>query len=325
VPARASVRYPRWLARAWHRGSRLRILSIPVEPIVVEVRRNGIVEARHRVHAVAVQGGAVMAEAGDAGLICFMRSSSKPIQALPLARARDDLDERDLAIASASHRATEDQIAAVRALLEKAPATEDDLELGLQAGRPPQKIFHNCSGKHAGMLALCRAHGWPTQGYHLPEHPVQQACRDAHAEAAEADASELPAATDGCGVVTFALPLEQMAHAFARIEQLPAGSCVANAMRAQPDLVGGPKGEDFRLMRAAAGWFAKGGAEGLLCAASADGVGIALKAEDGATRPLGPALAAFLAPLGIDLPELATVPVTNSRGERVGELVAVGS
>ena len=89
---------------------------------MVEVRRNGVVEARHRVHAVAVRDGALLAEAGDAGLTCFMRSSSKPLQALPLARARDDLDARDLAIASASHHATPDQIAAVRALLAKAPA-----------------------------------------------------------------------------------------------------------------------------------------------------------------------------------------------------------
>jgi L-asparaginase II len=328
VADRASARkcpLPRWLARAWHQGCRLRILSLLVDPIVVEVRRNGIVEARHRVHAVAVRGGAVVAEAGNAGLLCFMRSSSKPIQALPLARARDDLDDRDLAIACASHRATDDQIAAVRALLAKAPATEDDLEVGLQPGRPQQKIFHNCSGKHAGMLVLCRARGWPTAGYRLPEHPVQQACRDAHAEAADTTPDELPTATDGCGVVTFALPLERMAHAFARIEQLPAGRRVADAMRAHPDLVGGPGGEDFRLMQAVDGWIAKGGAEGLLCAAGADGVGIALKAEDGATRPLGPALAAFLGPLGIELPELATAPLTNSRGERVGELVSVGS
>jgi L-asparaginase II len=175
------------------------------------------------------------------------------------------------------------------------------------------------------MLALCRARGWPTQGYRLPGHPVQQACRDAHLEAAEADGAELPTATDGCGVVTFAFPLERMAHAFARIEQLPAGRRVAEAMRARPDLVGGPSGEDFRLMRAAGGWIAKGGAEGLLCAAGAGGVGIALKAEDGATRPLGPAVAVFLGRLGIDLPELATAPVTNSRRERVGELVALGS
>src|SRR5437588_8714749 len=177
-----------------------------MDPIVVEARRNGIVEARHVVHAVAVRDGAVVAEAGDAGLTCFLRSSSKPIQALPLARARPDLDERDLAIASASHRATPDQIAAVRALLAKAPATEDDLELGLQEGRPPEKVFHNCSGKHAGMLALCRTNGWPTGGYRLPDHPVQQACLAAHAEAAEIDAAEMPTATDGCGVLTFALP-----------------------------------------------------------------------------------------------------------------------
>src|SRR5437868_4418235 len=162
-----------------------------MDAIVVEVRRNGLVEARHRVHAVAVRDGAVIAEAGDAALTCFMRSSSKPIQALPLARARDDLDDRDLAIASASHRATAEQIAAVRALLAKAPATEDELEVGLQEGRPPEPVFHNCSGKHAGMLALCRARGWEARGYRLPGHPVQEASRVAHAEAAEADAREL--------------------------------------------------------------------------------------------------------------------------------------
>jgi L-asparaginase II len=272
------------------------------------------------VHAVAVQNGAVIAEAGDAGLTCFMRSSSKPIQALPLARARADLDDRDLAIASASHRATDDQIAAVRALLAKAPATEDDLELGLQEGRPPQKIFHNCSGKHAGMLALCRAHDWPTTGYRVPEHPVQQASAAAHAEAAEADEAELPTATDGCGVVTFALPLERMAYAFARFEQLPQGARIANAMRNHPDLVGGPDGTDFHLMQTAVGWFAKGGAEGLLCAGGPNGIGVAFKSEDGASRPLGPALAAFLEPFGVALPDLATVPVTNSRGLHVGEL-----
>jgi len=291
-----------------------------MNPIVVEVRRSGIVEARHRVHAVAVQDGAVVAEAGDASLTCFMRSSSKPIQALPLARARADLDARDLAIASASHRATDDQIAAVRALLAEAEATEDDLELGLQVGRPPQKIFHNCSGKHAGMLALCRANGWPTAGYRLPAHPVQQASVAAHAEAVEADEEELPTGTDGCGVVTFALPLERMAYAFSRFERLPQGDRIAKAMRAHPDLVGGPDGADYHLMRAAAGWFAKGGAEGLLCAGGPGGLGIALKSEDGASRPLGPALAAFLEPFGVALPDLASTPVTSSRGERVGEL-----
>ncbi|HXH98571.1 MAG TPA: asparaginase, partial [Gaiellaceae bacterium] len=154
------------------------------EPIVVEVWRGGVVEALHRVHAVAVRGREIVAAAGDASLTCFMRSSSKPLQALPLARSRDDLTDDDLAIASASHSATAEQIAAVRALLARAPATQDDLELGLQEGRPPQRIYHNCSGKHAGMLALCRARGWDTHDYRLPGHPVQEACRAAHAEAA---------------------------------------------------------------------------------------------------------------------------------------------
>jgi L-asparaginase II len=296
-----------------------------MEPIVVEVRRDGIVEARHVVHAVAVQDGAVVAEAGDAGVTCFLRSSSKPIQALPLARARPDLDERDLAIASASHRATPDQIAAVRALLAKAPAEEADLELGLQEGRPPEPVYNNCSGKHAGMLALCRAHGWPTEGYRLPEHPVQQACRDAHAEVADVDASELPTAPDGCGVVTFAMPLERMAYAYAHFEQLPEGGRVAHAMRTHPELVGGPDGPDFDLMRTAPGWFAKGGAEGLLCAGGPDALGVALKSIDGAFRPLGPALAVFLERLGVDLPGRAAAPLENTRGETVGEIVAIGS
>jgi len=289
------------------------------EPIVVEVRRSGIVEAAHRIHAVAVRSGEVVASAGNPRLTCFMRSSSKPLQALPLVRARDDLPHDELAIACASHNDTPEQVEAVRHLLARAEATEEDLELGLQQGRPPQKIHHNCSGKHAGMLALCRARGWPTKGYHLPEHPVQRACHEAHAEAAEVEPEE--AASDGCGVVTFALPLERMAHAYSRLEGLLGGDGIVTAMRARPDLVGGPDGADFFLMRAAPGWFAKGGAEGLLCAAGPDGIGVALKSEDGAGRGHRPALAALLRQLGLDLPELAEVPVFNSRGERVGEVV----
>jgi L-asparaginase II len=291
-----------------------------MEPIVVEVRRNGVVEARHRVHAVALQDGAVVAEAGDAALVCFMRSSSKPIQALPLARARDDLDARDLAIASASHRATDDQIAAVRALLDKAPATEDELEVGLQEGRPPKPIYHNCSGKHAGMLALCRANDWPARGYRLPDHPVQQACLAVHAEAAGLDAATIATATDGCGVVTFGLPLERIAGAFARFEHLPQGERIADAMRTHPELIGGEDGADVKLMRAAPGWFAKGGAEGLLCAGGPDGIGVALKSEDGASRPLAPAAAVFLTRFAPALSALADAPILNSRGELVGEM-----
>jgi L-asparaginase II len=172
------------------------------------------------------------------------------------------------------------------------------------------------------MLALCRARGWPTAGYRLPQHPVQEACREAHAEAAEIEPAALPTGTDGCGIVTFALTLERMAHAYSRLESLPGGDRVAAAMRARPDLVGGPDGADYLLMRGAPGWLAKGGAEGLICAAGPDGTGVALKAEDGSSRAHAPALAALLARLGVELPDLAARPIVNTRGERVGEIVA---
>lgn len=285
------------------------------EPFIVEVRRNGVLEAVHRVHAVAVRNGAVVDERGDAGLVCFMRSSSKPLQALPLVRARDDLSQADIAIACASHRATPAQLQAARDLLAKGNSVEDDLELGLQEGRPPEKIYNNCSGKHAGMLALCDARGWSKRGYHESQHPVQQACAEAHAEAAHAPIDELPQGNDGCGVVTFALPLERMAFAFSNLPQLPGAHRIADAMRARPELVGGEDGADVLLMQRTESWIAKGGAEGLLCAVDlATNTGVALKSEDGAGRALGPALAAFV---GVQLPPLH---VKNTRGEIVGEV-----
>jgi L-asparaginase II len=265
-----------------------------------------------------VQDGAVIAEAGDSGLVAFMRSSSKPLQALPLARARDDLDARDLAIASASHLADPAQLAAVRALLSKAPANEDELECGAE-GEPPSRLKHNCSGKHAGMLALCRAKGWRSEGYRLEGHRVQREMLAAHAEAAEVAQDEIRTAVDGCGVLTFALPLERMAHAFARFTQLDGGDRIAEGMRAHPDLIRGPRAADSRLMKTLPGWIAKGGAEGLFCAAG-DGIGVALKVEDGNGRAVGPAAASFFRQLDLDLGDLAVQPLDNSRGERVGEI-----
>jgi L-asparaginase II len=291
------------------------------EPITVAVWRGEIVEARHTVHAVAVRDGAVVSEAGDGGLVTFMRSSAKPIQALPVVRARPDLDDSELAIASASHLADPDQIGAVRSLLAKAPAQEDELECGAE-GEPPSALRHNCSGKHAGFLALCRARAWDSRGYRLPDHPVQRAMLAEVAAAADLRENEIPTAIDGCGVVNFALPLERMAYAFARFTELDGGARVAEAMRAHPALIRGSGAPDTVLMESLPGWIAKGGAEGLLCAAGPDGIGVALKVEDGAARAIGPAAAAFLDRLGHPLDQLESAPVENSRGEVVGRIRA---
>ena len=180
------------------------------------MRRGETVEARHRVHAVAVRDGEVVAAAGDPALVCLFRSSAKPIQALLLARARPDLGDREIAIACASHRAEPAQIEAVRSLLAKGPATEDDLECGEQEGRAPGAIHHNCSGKHAGFLAVCLARGWETAGYRSPSTRCRRSCTRRWREPRACGTTEIPTAVDGCGVVTFALSLERMARVLRR-------------------------------------------------------------------------------------------------------------
>ena len=267
-----------------------------MDAIRVTVRRGGAVEAVHRVHVRSTTGDTY----GD-DFRCFFRSSLKPVQAIPLLEGYDDLDDDELAIASASHQAEPAQLEAARKLLARAGATVDDLENGLQEGRPDGKLGHNCSGKHAGMLAACRAHGWPLHPYRSLEHPLQQ-----RVAALVGDAE---VGVDGCGVPTFALPLSRMCEVFL---QTPAR--IRAAMAARPDLVGGTGSADTELMRARPGWFAKGGAEGLFCVS--DGTDAwSLKVEDGATRGLRPALAHVL---GIH--EFREVEVRNSRGEVVGSI-----
>jgi L-asparaginase II len=283
-------------------------------PISVAVTRGAVVESVHRVHGVVVREGRVAEAAGDPGLVAFWRSSAKPLQAVPLVRAAPDLPEEELAIACASHEAQPDQLTAVRSLLARGGRGEEDLECGPEGG---SRLAHNCSGKHAGMLLTCRLRGWPTAGYRLPEHPLEREVHELVAAATGLEAEAIPIAVDGCGVVTFALPLVRMAVAFERLgADEPAGARRATAaMRANPALVGGPDSVDTRLMLAVPGLVAKRGAEGLLCGALPDGSGFALKAEDGAQRPL---LAAAARLLGIE--SLVSEPTLNSRGETVGSI-----
>jgi L-asparaginase II len=292
-----------------------------VDPLNVVVTRGAdtgeIVEARHRVHAVGVHDGRIVLAAGDPGLFTYLRSSAKPIQALPLLRSRPDLGDSEIAIACASHLARPEQLAAVRRLLAAAPADEDELECGPE----PTRLEHNCSGKHAGFLAVCRVRGWKSRGYRLPEHPLQRELRSEVAAAAEVEPDSVPIGVDGCGVPTFALTLERIASLFSQLAALDGAPRALAAMRAHPDLIRGPQAADSMLMRAVPGWTAKGGAEGLLCACSDDGIGLVLKVEDGDQRAVRSGLAEALRRLGVDPPEeLGVVSVENSRGEPVGSV-----
>lgn len=280
----------------------------------MEVTRGDLVEARHVLHAVVLRDEQVELVAGDAQLVTYLRSSAKPVQARPVARARPDLDDEQLAVMCASHHATPEQLAVVRRLLAAAPASEEDLE----CGGTPSPIEHYCSGKHAGFLALCRAEGWPTGGYSRLEHPCQQAVVRELASLAGIDPTSMRVGVDGCGVPTFALTLERAARAFARLGEGEEGGRVVAAMQAHPELLLGPVSLDARLVAELDGWVGKYGAEGLFCAASADGLAVALRCEDGSFRALATALDHVLELLEVDAPRLAESVVESSRGEPVG-------
>ena len=271
-----------------------------MDAIRVTVRRGGVVEAMHRVHVATTDGAALR----RCRLASTSRSSSKPIQAIPFVEGYDDLEDDEIAIACASHRAEPAQLAAVRKVLARAGATVDDLENGLQEGRPEGKLGHNCSGKHAGMLAACRAHGWPLHPYRDPAHPLQRRIAELIGGGA--------IAIDGCGVPTFAMPLARMAALLTRTPpRIRDGDArAARARRRLDDAV------DTDLMRLRDGWIAKGGAEGLFCARTTDGRGIAFKAEDGAYR----AIRAGARRRCSGSTSCARRPVRNSLGEVVGSI-----
>jgi L-asparaginase II len=281
-----------------------------VDPISVAVHRGSLVESRHRVHAVAVRGGGIVEAWGDPELVTFIRSAAKPLQALPTVALGLSTDE--LAIACASHTARPEQLEAVRTLLARSGSSEDDLECGPEDG---SRLRHNCSGKHAGMLALCAARGWERRGYRLAEHPLQRELRAVLEEVTESHVEQT--ATDGCGVVTYALTLAAAAHGFARLVrgEVEGAAEVVAAMTSRPELVEGRGWAATEVMLAVPGAVAKGGAEGLLCVGLADGTAYALKAEDGTARALAPA-----AGLLFGLPALAETPMLNSRGEEVGKI-----
>lgn len=272
-----------------------------------------MVESVHTAHAAVVRDGELVGAVGDAGLVTFMRSAAKPFQALALAEEEPGLPPEELAIACASHEATPEQLRLVASLLARAGAQEDELACGEEHG---SKSGHNCSGKHAGMLLRVRRHGWPPD-YVEAGHPLQVELLATVAAAAGVPPGEIRTAVDGCGVPTFALSLEAMAQAFARLarRELPGSGPVVAAIVAHPELVGGPQAADTAIMRARPGAVAKRGAEGVLCAALPDGTGVAVKVADGANRAAGPALAALLG-----LQDLAERAVFNSRCEEVGRL-----
>jgi L-asparaginase II len=323
---------------------------------VIHSYRSGVVESRHRVSvAVSDAEGHLVARAGEPHLVTFMRSAAKPFQALPLVQDgavdRFAITDQELALACASHNSERHQVEMVRAWLERMGCSERDLACGPHAAlakdygllevengdrdlAPPSRLASNCSGKHAGMLALARQHGWDTPGYHRPEHPVQRRVKGELSRWCRVDESAIGEGTDGCGVLTFALPLAAMARGVAALVSSAdsAPRAIVDAMTSHPDLVAGRGRLCTALMRAYPDRLvAKVGAAGVYVGGLREqGLGVALKVEDGNGKAAMVALVAALDQLGVDppvstrLPQAAELPIHNTRGEAVGVMCADG-
>jgi L-asparaginase II len=282
--------------------------------ILVEVTRGPIVESYHHgVIAVCDVEGNLIAWAGDPSTVVYYRSSSKPLQVVPLVEsgAADHfgLTDAEIAITCGSHGGEDIHVEVVLSMLEKIGLGPEALACGIhmpydkdtalalqESGEPATVLHNNCSGKHAGMLALARFHDWPIGGYETASHPVQQVIRQVVAEFASVEPDRVAVGVDGCGVCTFGISIGQMAMSFARLAQpdywpeprRTATQRIIGAMVRHPEMVAARKQRlDTDLMRAAGDTLiGKVGAEGVYCAAQLSrddtpGVGFALKLLDG--------------------------------------------
>ncbi|UKD55331.1 asparaginase [Amycolatopsis sp. FU40] len=285
---------------------------------LVHLLRDGMVEGVHHGSVVVLApDGSTLFEAGDPDVAIYPRSTAKPLQAAAMARLGLRLGPSGFAIAAASHSGEPRHLEAAAAVLESRGFTETDLgnpadlpydpverDAWIAGGRQPSRLAHNCSGKHAAMLAVCQEQRWDVGGYLDPAHPLQRAIRETVEELTGQTVPRV--ATDGCGAPLFALSLRGLARAASRIATAPDGSpesLVANGIRQRPDLVAGTRRDVTRLMQAVPGLIAKDGFEAVQLAALPNGTAVALKIADGGDRARPAVLAAALARADVD-PEL---------------------
>lgn len=322
-----------------------------VTPVRVKVTRGGQTESVHEVHGLVVEPErGVEHRFGNPDREAFWRSSMKPFQTLPLledgAADHFEFTSEEVALCSASHHGTVEHVERVADMLARLDLDANALACGPHrpfdeesaralecASLAPGRLHNNCSGKHTGMLALARYHGWDVEGYERHDHPVQARIRSELRVWLDPDPDELAWAPDGCGVPTPMLSLRQMASAYARFAGAGNGapSAVARSMTTHPHLVSGSKALSARLMRCTEGRvLAKEGAEGVFCVAGLDtGWGGALKVIDGTTRAVAPALLAMLESLRLlsgteleMLTDLRRPGVYNTHCDVVGYLEA---
>jgi len=340
-------------------------LEVPAAEPLVEVTRGAITESRHRGHVIAVEpSGTIVAHLGAPETVTFLRSSAKPHQAIPLitsgAADRFGFSEREIALACASHSGEPMHTEVAASMLKKIGLGPDALKCGThepfspevtrelrKRGEAPNVLQNNCSGKHAGMLALALRLGAPTETYYEASNPVQLAIGKVISQFSGIAIEDISVGIDGCGVPVFGITVKAMALMYARLVSPPkeydeqtraACARIVSAMTTYPELIGGSTERlDTEMMRAAKGrLISKVGAEGvytvgvLPCDDWPQGLGLALKIEDGDDHRARPTVVIeSLRQLGVLADEsleavsrYAFFPILNRRGEVVGEVAA---
>lgn len=327
-------------------------------PIVVTGSRNGVVETRHRGHAVVTdRTGAIVWSLGDPTSISYPRSALKPFQVLPLllsgAAEAYGFTDAEISLMCGSHSGEVRHVDAVRGILAKAGLEEGELQCGahwplgqaageavLRSGGAISALHNNCSGKHAGFLAFCKHQGLDRVAYLHHSHPLQAAIRAELCHFAGLREEELHAGTDGCSAPAYALPLAAMARAFCALGQPQAcarreaaRARVQRAVTSHPFFVAGTGRFCTHLMTVLQeqGVLGKLGAEGFYALSLPHrSLGLAVKVECGSTGPQYALVCAILAALGVldgaaaaALGDFASAPVRTAAGVRIGSREAV--
>lgn len=326
-----------------------------MNPVLVNCWRGNAIENRHRGAVAVVEStGSVFATLGDVQRAVFPRSAIKFLQAIPFVESGAieafGLDDRHIALACSSHNGEPIHAGIAQDWLDRIRCGHDDLECGAQLpmhkatqfelmseGRGPQRVHHNCSGKHLGMLSTCRHLGEQTQNYRLYNHAAQQRWFDVLENLCNSRVKQLPWGYDGCAIPTLAMPLQRIALAMARFGDVSrftdarrtAVERIHAALTANPYLVAGKERLCTDLMdRLAPGILVKVGADGVYTAVIAEHrLGVALKIDDGDNAAARVALGAILSKLGVlsadqarDLGEYFIPSINNSRGETIGRM-----
>lgn len=328
-------------------------------PILAELVRGNWVENLHRgAFCVVGADGEILARAGDVERPIFPRSAIKSLQALAIfksgAQKKFQFTSEELALACASHHGQPKHIETVSCMLQKLGLSANDLECGAHppsnpearkalrnAGEKPTALHNNCSGKHAGMLAVALALGAPTAGYTERDHPVQKLVRACVEQVIGTGLSEDRCGTDGCSIPTWAAPLSAFARGFQRMASgtgladdfIEPARTLFDAATGNPFLIAGSDTIDTDLMTAFEGdLMLKIGAEGVFCGALRGAkIGFALKCDDGNIRAAEPMVAALIEALATPSPAQAEAlgkrraqALKNWRGLDVAILRATG-